>query len=390
MIGLQGYGEDVIGLEAADGTRIRITADEARQLKTVDHLLEDAGPEDYVILPKQIDGELLQKIETFLKTGSVDTSDRLLDLLKAANYLEFTRLIYHLLPEWVNNPALFPGPAELKGLVPEALYFYWGTIADLNNVDESLKRPFQLFTSTYGANRWNIRFAAERGNLNAVERLLQMKWVNPAASNNFAVRWAARNGHLPVVERLLQDARVNPGANRNDAIQMAAARGHEHVVDRLLQDARVDPSAQDNRAIIKAAVNGEANVVRRLLRDVRVDPTAQNNAALLYAAEYGHLNVVQLLLQDERVDPSASNNEAIKVAARMGHLAVVNFLLQDKRVDPTAANSFALRWAARKGHLDIVERLLQDGRVDPEFLRNFFDQDVRIRELYSKYSGKKE
>lgn len=149
-----------------------------------------------------------------------------------------------------------------------------------------------------------------------------------------------------------------------DSIRWAARRGHLAVVDRLLQDERVDPSARDNNAIQLAAYNGHVAVVERLLQDERVDPSADNNDAVRLAAVYGHLAVVERLLQDARVDPLADDNYAVRLSAQNGHLAVVDRLLQDKRVDPSACNNYAVRWASYNGHLAVVDRLLEDSRVD--------------------------
>jgi hypothetical protein len=116
------------------------------------------------------------------------------------------------------------------------------------------------------------------------------------------LRWAARKGHLAVIERLLQDERVDPSADNNYAVRLAAENGQLAIVDRLLQDQRVDPSADNNYAVRLAAENGHLAVVDRLLQDKRVDPSANANWAVRFAAEFGHLAVVDRLLKDDRVD----------------------------------------------------------------------------------------
>ena len=421
FVGLRGYADDIVGLEASDGTRIRITADEARQMKTIEYLLEDVGTEEYIPLPS-IAGRTLLQIKAFVSDRPafvIDTDEDVLDLLKAANYLDFQSLIYHLMPMWVNNPDIFPGPPELRGHVREALYFFIGNDFTVLNLDRNLTEPFKKFRDRMGRLQWNIRKAAQEGRLAVVERLLQFNWVDPAANGNYAIRTAAQEGHWQVVARLLQDDRVDPAAeesytirmaasndhlqtlqlllqdgradpsaDKNYAIRIAAQNGHLKVVERLLQDDRVDPSANSNDAIGSAAREGHVKVVDILLQDDRVDPTADDNYAIAIAASFGHLKVVERLLQDNRVDPSTPNNFALRVVALSGHFKVVELLLQDNRVDPAADNNAALRWAAEKGHFEVVELLLQDDRVDPEILKGMDTPELRV--LYEKYSRKRQ
>ncbi len=191
-----------------------------------------------------------------------------------------------------------------------------------------------------------------------VNRLLD-RGVDPSAGDNAAIRWAAWKGHLDVVNRLLEDSNVDPSANDNAAIRSAAENGHLGVVNRLLEHG-VDPSAGE-RALIEAAGNGHLGVVNRLLDD-GVDPSANVNAAIRLAAWKGHLDVVNRLLEDSNVDPSANDNAAIRSAAENGHLGVVNRLL-DHGVDPSVNDNVAIRSAAYYGHLDVVSCLIGDSRV---------------------------
>ena len=345
LIGLNG-NDQIVGLKANDDTtHIVITIDQAREMKTIDELLQDVGPEEYIPLPS-VSGDELLRIQQFFQTNTVDTSrmndDAFIGLMKAADYLDFERLLYHLMPEWVNTRP-FPGPIERIGYVEPALYFYKGDFSQLN-IQDGLKNRFLRF-SRYWGDQWAIVVASEKGHLAVVDELLKIPSVNPAAEDNYAIRMAAGNGHLDVVERLLQDDRVNIAAKKNFAIRIAAENGHLDVVHRLLQDERVDPTAEKTYAIRSAAANG-------------------------------HLDVVNRLLQDKRVDPAARDNYAIRLAAENGHLEVVNRLLQVPGVDPTEYNNYAIKWAARKRHLDVVERLLRVPEVDPEAIVEFTDPTI--------------
>jgi hypothetical protein len=86
--------------------------------------------------------------------------------------------------------------------------------------------------------------------------------VDPAARNNAAIRWAANNGHSQVVERLLDHPRVDPAARNNAAIRWAANNGHSQVVERLLEHPRVEP---DSDLIQHIAQKGHSKIVDRLL-----------------------------------------------------------------------------------------------------------------------------
>jgi len=390
FVGLRGYADDIVGLEASHGTRIRITADEARQMKTIEYLLEDVGTEEYIPLPS-IAGRTLLQIKAFVsdrRAFFIDTDDDVLNLLKAANYLDFQSLIYHLMPMWVNNPDIFPGPPQLGGYVQEALYFFFGKQFSVLNLNWNVSEPFREFVAENGHNGWNILMAAQNGRLAVVDRLLKDSRVDPSVQENSAITFAAENGHVAVVDRLLKDGRVDPAAKNNYPFRVAVNNGHIKVVNRLLKDDRVDPTAENNDAIRTAAWNGNVEIVGRLLQDGRANPAAHNNVAIQSAAIFGNLKLVEILLQDSRVDPAADNNLAFRLAAQKGHLKVVERLLQDNRVDPTAENNSALRWAAQKSYFEVVERLLEDDRVDVEILKEEDTPELRV--LYEKYSRKRQ
>ena len=112
--------------------------------------------------------------------------------------------------------------------------------------------------------------ACKNGDLNEVNRLLQVEGVDATAHNNFAIRWASYKGHLEVVNRLLQIEGVDATAWNNWAIQAASRNGHLEVVNRLLQIEGVDATADDNWAIRWASRNGDLEVVNRLLQDPKV------------------------------------------------------------------------------------------------------------------------
>jgi len=351
-IGLKDYSvnppivdDDIVELNATGGYAIRITRRQANEMRTVENLIEEVSADNSI--PVNTSNEVLLQIQDFFYHGHVVTSnltdEQFLNLLKAANYLDFSRLYYHLMPEWVNRRP-FPGDNILNDMVPTALYFYEGTdftIERFNNLSDNVKNRFIDFITGLEDNiQWNIRMAVTDGNLEVVNALLQNWRVDPSARSNICIGLAAEYGYLSVVNRLLEDHRVNPADDDNYAIHMSAEDGRLDIVNRLLEDPRVNPASRNNYAIRKAASKGHENVVERLLKDQRVDPATGDNYPIRAAAYSGHANVVERLLKDPRVDPTAKNSYAIYIAAKIGHVDVVRVLLKDERADPNELKNF--------------------------------------------------
>lgn len=239
FIGLEEYGDNIVGFETVDGTQIRITFAEAREMQMIDRLLENVGRNNYIQLPANIDGDTLKNIEKFFLSGSVEmrkmTDEQFMNLIATAQYLEFERLYMHIMSEWINNRP-FPGPNAPKSLVPKALYFYNNTdFSKLKNVDEGLKKPFQRFIKEWGEDEWNIRFAAKNGKLAVVKQILLEKYPNRLTDvAKEAIVWAAREGHFPVVKLLIRKGAATPGM-KTLAVSWAKKRGYSDIV-KLLQN----------------------------------------------------------------------------------------------------------------------------------------------------------
>lgn len=353
FIGLKDDDPDSVGLEANDGTtRIKITTDQAKEMKTIEYLLEDSGADEYIPLP-QISGPTLLLIEQFIQSGQVDTEfmshDDFFDLLKAANYLDFERLLFYLLPEWINRRP-FPGPSELRSIVPLAYYFL------KRRFRHKLSDDISHFINRYGWDQWAIALASQRGLLKVVNHLLKDPDVDPSANYYRPLYLAIVGQHLDVVNRLLQDKRV---IATSGLFIVAVSLGNVDIVNRLLQDPHVDPGTENNRAIRRAALRGYADVVERLIKDRRVDPSDDEDAAIRFASERGHVQVVNILLRDKRVDPSARDNYAVRMAVKNRHFETIDRLLKDERVDPNAAME-----SAENNHDEkMMNYLLQNPRL---------------------------
>lgn len=419
-IGLSGRGDTVVGLEAADGTRIEIELDDARKMRTIEYLLEDAGTKDYIPLPN-IDGATLLRIQQFLNENEVGpmSDEEFYSLLKAANYLDFQELLHFMYLEWVNSRD-FPGPSEKRPLMEDAVVYYsTGDVMDLDISDE-LKNEISQFISRYGNDMWQFFFAAYKGNYYYVKEMIADDNFDPEVQGDLAVILAARNGHLEVVKLLAKAY----GTRRHWiplALREAAWSGHTDVVDflaamlqddddeiwnealqyamyplfpnydvitRLLQDKRFKI---DTDTVLAIGESEEIKLVRLFLQDGKLDPSSDRNLILRMAAKLGKLDIVKFLVSSyKNVNPGDADNFAVIVAAENGHLDVVEYLLNDPRVDPSDQYNDALISAAQRRHYDVVERLLQDERVNVDALRRFVKRDERIRQLYEQYTQKRQ
>lgn len=298
----------VVNLQALDNTTITVSIEQANQMGTIKNVLQDKKGDDHYIPLRIKDGHILFKLQEFLETHQVDTremSDKaFIGFLEAANYLEFERLVYHLMPVWVNGRP-FPASKELKEYIEPALYFYSKSDFGALDVPFEMKAPFMNFIRKNGYWNWNIRMAACSGSVKIVKRLLQDPKINPEADSNFAIIMAVEYNNVGVVECLLQDSRVNPCARNNTALSRAVAKNAVDVVALFLQDSRVDPAFHDNHILRSAARFGYVEIVDMLMKDSRVNPSAQDNAAFEWAMQYNQKAVAKRLLQDAMVKEMA-------------------------------------------------------------------------------------
>jgi len=290
----------LISLEATDGTRVHLTVEEVCEMKVVQLVLEDA--KDQCIPLPNITGAVLLKIETFVKTQSVDVTDTLIDMLKAANYLDYERLLLYLLPKWVNSPDLFPGPAELKHLVPYALYFYTGEHWRDLKCDKTLIELYRHCFRLFDKEEWNIVQATHNNHLWIVKHLLDTQVYEESLIGYILIR-ACTGGYLNIVDFLLRDDRVNfDSDDYSCAITEAAGCGHLLVVKRLLQCHTVNPCTEEYCALANAASMGNLEIVQCLMEDARVYLAKNNHVhAIERAMGWEHDDVVRFLIEHPRI-----------------------------------------------------------------------------------------
>lgn len=206
--------------------------------------------------------------------------------------------------------------------------------------------------------------AAEEGNAEVVERLLQDPRIDPGVRDNYAIRKASKKGNVDVVRVLLQDPRVDPSADISYTIREASRGGHFETVKLLLENGRARPEALNNFPLKIAVLRGHDEVVKLLLTDPRVDPTVDNYYLIDRAIQGPYNNNIELakiLLSSPLVDL----NIVMEKAFEKEDTKVLEYLAQHPRLDPTFNNSQFVRWAAESGYSKIVRLLLKNPRVNP-------------------------
>lgn len=221
-----------------------------------------------------------------------------------------------------------------------------------------------------------LSYATENGDLEMIERLFADERITDHVLSNSSFLGYARSRET--VDRMLNF--IDPSAGANIAIYTACQRGNLEAVERLLEDERVDPSAHNNCALEIAIHKFHWKIVVQLLKDPRIGG-AVGNEVLVAAASYNRLEIVEILLDELKIDPSENYNLAIQVACTSGCLQIVNKLLEDKRVDPSDDQNQALRLTCARGHILVLERLLQDDRVDPSDVNNDALKKARSRDI---------
>jgi len=283
----------------------------------------------------------------------------------------------------------YPAPPELK---PEQEQMSADVFPDKNN---------------------SLRLAAEKGYVNIVESLVQLKGVNISSTDSAgdtALHLAARKGHLNIVRLLLEHGAIlSLRSNSGDTpLSLAAWKGHVEVVQYILKDygdatvpiadnhgltplntaaiyghetvvrllvehgAEIKTSDVDGDTPLSSAVrNGHSDVAKFLLEKGADVNTVDKNgdSPLLLAAWDGFDDIVKMLLDYKASTKTVNESGAtpIHVAARYGHDNTVNLLIQR---DPSVVNtrdkngSTALMWAARNGYDKVVGVLVKVQGLD--------------------------
>ena len=147
--------------------------------------------------------------------------------------------------------------------------------------------------------------AAQRGNLQVVQALMELGASPSGLSSSSALIQAAHFGRQDVITLLLSDDRWKslvdaPNLNQTTALMRAAQEGHLEIVRELLK-AGADPNKRNRlqmTALMLASQRGEASIVQLLIdKGAHVNArTKQDSTSLLLASKRGHKEVVQVLM----------------------------------------------------------------------------------------------
>ena len=223
--------------------------------------------------------------------------------------------------------------------------------------------------------KWRFLYAAERGNINAVENLLA-RGVNPDAHNAYgvtALHFAAQDGYTSIVNKLLAHG-ANPDAQDEYGVtplHLAADAGHVPVVENLLAhgaNRNASTLVHGQTPLHLAAQQGHINTVIKLLAR-GANPDAHNAdgfTPLHFAARGGHINVVGELLargaNRNALTRDGHRRTPLHLAALKGRPDVVKLLAHGDTKDAQDARGFTpLHLAADRGHVPVVENLLARG-----------------------------
>lgn len=132
-----------------------------------------------------------------------------------------------------------------------------GVIVDFVRVADAFTSAARLGADVHTSNDYALRWAARKGQVQAVLALLKAG-ADLHAENDEALRYAASHGCVPIVEILL-DAGANIHAEDDAALRYAALNGSHKVVNLLLS------RGADN--IEQALVVAKGSVTKRLLED---------------------------------------------------------------------------------------------------------------------------
>lgn len=149
------------------------------------------------------------------------------------------------------------------------------------------------------------------------------------------IAYAAEKGIVSVVSRLLQHPRVNPASNHQTPMDLACNNGHTAVVELFLKDRRINPTFKYNAYFDNAVRRNSVDLLRLFLADERFDPMATmgcNECALTVAARGGFLESLELLLGHPSIIPSVFDNKPIRIAIQEGFLDVCKLLLSHPKM----------------------------------------------------------
>lgn len=274
----------------------------------------------------------------------------------------------------------------------QSLQAYRPVRQDVNKVDKAGRTP--------------IYYAAEAGDLNLVEKLINAgaDLTQLDLQNWTPIMVAADAGHVNIVDVIHKRyASISPSHDKNieylDAAYLAAGNGHYDVVNYLLENGGValeslfnkvtsdDFSKQQLHAIQflykyasdkeiedkitflhHAADNGQLEVIEALLKsgaEINVNnPDTHGHPPIDYAVANGYLDVVEALYNYNNSGYDVDDkNILLRMAVKNDHVSIAKFFIKNG-ADPNAVDADGyspMYYAVKKGYLEVVKLLIKNG-----------------------------
>ena len=365
-----------IGLESADGVRIDIPAEQAKQFHTIAELMQEYnGEDDYIPIPN-VDGDTLVYVASLRGADDIPAITRenyaqMIRAIHACAYLEnetllhvFASRVADVLNAMTDATLAYDLVAQLDPFLitryvffltrlRELPRFFARNFSDVPRLNDWVQRVAKSKAFERLRPTWALEWAATEGNGAVLDFLL----AATTQVGDAPLLLAIQNGHKSIVETLLSDARVDPAASISKIWIIVSASKSVDVLDVLLRDGRADP-AYDNNALLNTLVDyNRVLMVKRLLKDTRVDPAANDSYVVYVACRRAHILMLQALLQDGRVDPAAAGNRALLAAVKSKCVQCIHLLLHAPGVDYTAGNGAVLQFATRGNHQSLLHHL---------------------------------
>ena len=168
----------------------------------------------------------------------------------------------------------------------------------------------------------------------------------------------------------------------SDRLRFAAEKGNLQEVRRLVEEEGEDPKQCVGvlgwTPLDYSAIGGHLQVVRYLIEEQHCDPKCVDNVRwtpLHHSARGGHLQVVRYLIEEQHCDPKCVDEDGetpLYCSAIGGHLKVVRYLIEERRCNPKCVDKDGrtpLHHASASTYMDggskVVKYLLVVHHCDP-------------------------